>query len=413
MKPSFVTRGSRIRTLAALGLALIALLFVFWLLTWRAAPASLAQENPGASFLPVQMVPLPTPTPGPPPQFVTNIALPKAKCPNNAGFNQVSGYMYVLNNFSNNVSVFQNQAFVTDIATGKWPTDVASDPASARTWVTNLHSGISLLEGAAQTAFIPPALEPYGVAFNPVNGYVYVSDLDSKVQIINGSQEVTTLNLFDPVTGKGAGSMQPIVADPLTGLVYAASWEYGRLYVIEDTHVTASVQIGWGPVNMALDSVRGLLYVAHSEPNADYPHDISVVDLDTLNVTFIDAIPGQINTSRDVVVDPISGLAYVTNPDRDTVTVVQGTNVAATIAVGEGPWGIGINPNNGYVFVTNRYSNDVSILRNGVLLDTVAVEGKSPFAVGVDTNNNDIYIVNRGEGYDANTCKKASISILH
>jgi len=321
--------------------------------------------------------------------------------------------MYVLNNFSNNVSVFRERTFLTDIATGEWPTDVASDPASARTWVTNLHSGVSLLQGTSQIALVPPAFEPYGVAFNPVNGYVYVSDLDSKVQIINGSQEVTTLNLVNPLTGKGAGSMQPIVADPRTGLVYAASLEYGRLYVIEDTHVAASVQIGWGPVNMALDSVHGLLYVAHSEPNADYPHDISVVDLDTLNVTFIDPVPGQINTSRDVAVDPISGLAYVTNPDRDTVTVVKGTSAVATIAVGKQPWGIGINPNDGYVFVTNRESNDVSILRSGMLFDTVAIQGKSPFAVGVDTNNNDIYIANRGEGDNADSCKKASVTILH
>jgi DNA-binding beta-propeller fold protein YncE len=321
--------------------------------------------------------------------------------------------MYVLNNFSNNVSVFRERTFLTDIATGEWPTDVASDPASARTWVTNLHSGVSLLQGTSQIALVPPAREPYGVTFNPINGYVYASDLDSKVQIINGSQEVTTLDLIDPETGRGAGWMRPIVADPQTGLVYVASWDYGRLYVIEDTHVAGSVRIGWGPLNMAIDSSRHVLYVAHSDPNTDYPHDISVVNLNNLSVTFVNPIPSEINRARDVAVDPISGLAYFTNPNQNTVTVLSGTNVVGTVAVGKQPWGIGVNPNDGYVFVTNRESHDVSILRNGILMDTVATQGKSPFAVGVDTNNNDIYIVNRGEGENANNCKKASVSILH
>jgi DNA-binding beta-propeller fold protein YncE len=412
MKPN-ITFGSHIRSIAVLGLALSVLFFIFLLFSWQAAPTSLAQEESGESFLPVQLVPVPTPTPGPPPQFVKNVPLPGALCPSAAGFNQVSGYMYILNNYSNNVSVFRNQAFVNDIATGEWPTGVASDPQSDRTWVTNLHSGVSLLQGTAQTGFVPPSYEPYGAAFNPVNGYVYVTDLDSKVQIIDGSQEVTTIEIIDPQTGTGAGWMRPIVIDPYTGLVYAASWDYGRLWVIKDTHVIDNVQLGWGPLNMAIDTMRGLIYVAHDAPSAEYPHEISVVDLETLTVTYVNPVPGEINRARDVAVDLISGLAYVTNPDRNTVTLLKGAAVVGEVAVGKRPWGIGVNSNDGYVFVTNRDSNDVSILRNGVLLDTVAIQGKSPFAVGVDTNNNDIYIVNRGEDKDASDCKKASVSILH
>lgn len=407
MKPYSIIFGSRIRTTAVLGLALSLLFLKSLVFSQQAVPTSLAQDGSFEAFLPVLLVPVSTP------QFVKNVPLPSAKCPNAAGFNHVSRYMYIINNFSNNVSVFRDRAFVIDIATGEWPSSVASDPQSDRTWVTNLHSGVSLLQGTAQTGFVPRSYEPYGVAFNPVNGYVYVTDLDSKVQIINGSQEVTTLSITDPQTGNGAGWMRPIVVDPRTGLVYAASWDYGRLYVIEGTNVTDSVRLGWGPLNMALDSVRGLLYVAHSDPNAAYPHDISVVDLDTLTVTYVDPEPGEINTSRDVAVDPRTGLAYVTNPDRNTVTVLDGTAVVGKVPVGERPWGIGVNPNNGYVFVTNRDSNDVSILRNGMLEDVVEIHGQTPFAVGVDTINKDIYIVNRGVEYGLFRCRNGSVSILH
>ena len=53
------------------------------------------------------------------------------------------------------------------------------------------------------------------------------------------------------------------------------------------------MQLGWGPFSMALDEARGLLYVAHSEPNELYPHDISVVNLATLQVSFVNGSPAS------------------------------------------------------------------------------------------------------------------------
>jgi len=420
MKPSFVTRGSRIRTLAALGLAPIVLLFIFGLLSWRAAPASLAQENPGASFLPVQLAPLPTPTvpaptptPGSPPQFVKNISLPKAQCPNSAGFNRVSNIMYIANIYSDDLSIFQNQEYITDISTGQWPRAIVSDPDSARSWVTAMHTGTELLEGVTQIGMVPRDYEPYGITFNPVNGYIYVTDLNGNIQVIDGDTLVKTIIVTDPVTGGTGGWILSVAVDPRTGLVYAPSWKYGRLYVIDGTDVIDSVLLGVGPANMAFDDVRGLLYVAHSAPNELYPHDISVVDVATLNVSFVDAFPGQINQAEGIVVDVRSGLAYVTNPKHDNVTILDGTTIVGKVSVGKQPWGIGINPNNGYVFVTNRESNDVSILLDGALVDTIKVQGVDPFSVGVDTNNNDIYIINRGEKVGNFECKHESVSILH
>lgn len=407
MKPYFVGCGPRAR----LWLALSGLLSAFFL---GALLFGGAYAGSGPAYLPVQLAPVPTPTPGPPPQFVQNIEVPTASCPNNAAFNPFSGLLYVTNNFSNNVSIFKDRQHLGDIPTGKWPSGVAVDPSSSRAWVANLHSGVSVLDGVNQIGFVPPAFEPYGVAYNPVNDLVYVSDLDSKVQIIRDGAEVTTLQLTDPVTGGGAGWMRPILVDPRTGLVYTASWDFGHLYVIRNTEVIAAVRVGWGPLNMALDEARGLLYIAHSEPSPDYPHDISVVDVATLQVTFVNTTPGAINRARDVAVDRHSGLAYVTNPDTDNVTVLRGTQVLGKLSVGDRPWGIGINPNDGTVFVANRTAGSLSILREGSVLETVPVFGKEPFAIGVDTANDDIYVINRGvEKPASDTCRQASVSIFH
>ncbi len=414
MKRAFIASGPWVRALVTLNLALISLVAgVLVIFSWPSMLASHAQGEAGKVYTPVQLAPEPTPTPGPPPQFVKNVPLPKAQCPNAAGFNRVSGFMYIVNIYSDNVSVFRDQEFMVDILTGEWPRGITSDPNSSRSWVTNLHSGVSLIDGAKQIGLVPRDYEPYSLTFNPVNGYVYVTDLDSKIQVIDGAQLVTTIKVADPQTGEKAGWMLSIVADPRTGLVYASSWEYGRLFVIEGTTVIDSMQLGAGPVNMAFDEVRGLLYVAHSMPNAFYPSEVSVVDVESLTVTYVDTLPGQIGSARDVAVDVKSGFAYVSNPDHDSVTILNGTMIVGTIALGDQPWGIGINPNNGYVFVTNRRSNEVSILRNGALLDTVQVQGEEPWAVGVDTNNNDIYIANRGAGDSSSGCRNASVTILH
>ncbi len=413
MKRFFTKSGSWVRPFAVLSAALIFPIVGVLMLSWRSAPVSHAQDEADTAYLPAQMAPAPTPTPAPPPQFVKNVPLPYAQCPNAAGFNRVSGYMFIPNIYSDNVSVFRDQAFVVDLYTGEWPRGVASDPNSSRTWVTNLHTGTALIEGTTQSGLVPREYEPYGVAYNPVNGYVYVTDLNGKVQVINGAELVATLDIVDPTTGKGGGWLLAIVIDPHTGLVYVASWEYGRLYVIKGTDVIASVQLGGGPVNMALDDVRGLIYVAHAMPNETYPHDISVIDVDSLSVSFVASVPGQKSIAQDVAVDMKSGLAYVTHPKQDSVIVMKGTSVVARIPVGDQPWAVGVNPNDGYAFVTNRGSESVSILRNGALMETVGVQGEEPWAVGVDTNNNDIYIANRGRRIGTAACKNASVTIMH
>ncbi len=358
----------------------------------------------------------PTATPIPPaPQFVKNIALPNAQCPNSVGFNAVSGYVYVANNFSYNVSAFKNTNFVTNISMGEWPTAIAADNDSAITYVTVLHGQVTVLDGTTVLGEIPKHYESYGVAVNPTNGYAYITDLDSVVQVANGTNLIANVPVTDPQgtpPNNGAGWLQPVVVDPNTGLVYVASWSHGKMYVLDGTTVVANYRAGWGVKDMAIDAARGYIYLAHSEPNATYKHNISVFNIATQTFTYIDTDLDSLNNSRGVAVDPITGYAYFTNPDEDTVTVVQGTQVVATLPAGNTPWGVGVNPNTGYVFVTNRLSDDITIIKNLSVVNTIPAQGDQPFAVGVDTINNDVYIANRGDEYGLFQCRDASVTIL-
>lgn len=399
---------------ALLALLPVALTVWFWQssLTVTAKPV-----DDALTYMPiVHKAPPPTPTPVPPvPQFVKNIVLPDVQCPNSVGFNAISGYVYVANNFSRNVSAFKNSNFVTNIPVGTWPTLIAADNDSSLTYVTALHSGTTLIDGTTPLGTITPKYEPYGVAVNPVNGYAYVTDLDSAVQIVNGLSKIATTTITDPERTppeNGAGWLQPIVVNPNTGLVYVASWSHGKMYVLNGTNVIANYRAGWGVKEMAIDPVRGFIYLAHSEPNATYPHNISVFNIATQTFTYIDTDPGALTGSRSVAVDPISGYAYFSNPDHDNVTVVQGTQAVGSLPAGDQPWGVGVNPNTGYVFVTNRSSNTITVIKNLSVVNTIQAQGLQPFAVGVDTTNNDVYIANRGDEYGLFTCRDASVTIL-
>ncbi len=406
------TKDQRFYLLALLILLSCTFMIVFM---WQqpsvaAAPPMEPSGGTSTTYLPLIFKPI-----APVPQFVKNVALPNAQCPNSVGFNAVSGYVYVANNFSYNVSAFKNGNFVTNIAMGEWPTLIAADNDSPLTYVTVLHDEVTVLNGTTVVGKIPNKYEPYGVIVNPVDGNTYITDLDSTVQVANGLTLLGNVSVSDPQgtpPSNGAGWLQPIVVDPNTGLVYVASWSHGKMYVLDGTSVVGNYRAGWGIKEMSIDADRGFIYLAHSDPNTTYPHNISVFNLNTNTFTYIDTDPSSLSGSRSVTVDPLSGNAYFTNPDKNTVTVVKGTQVLKTIAVGTMPWGIGVNPNSGYVFVTNRGSNTISVIRELAVVNTIAAQGLQPFAVGVDTINNDVYIANRGDEYGLFQCRQASVTIL-
>lgn len=378
----------------------------------------LAQMENEIAYLPAVYRPLPTPTPEPTavprvPETAGEIPLTGALCPNKVGVNEFSGFVYVANSFSGDVSIVKDDQFLKNVPTGKFPTDIASVPNSPRTYVTSLtntqsNDQIALFEGADLIQKIPEHFEPHDVIVNPVNGLTYVTDLDSHVRVINGTDVVTDILL------PGAGWIRSIAVDPVTGLVYTASWEKGTMYVLQDTQIVASFQAGWGTIAIEVDPVSGFIYVAHSDPSAVYPNNITVFHRNDYTVTYMETAA----RSYDVAVDPLSGLAYFTNHDDDTVTVMRGRQLVTTVPVGEQPWGAAVDPTTGYAFIANHGSNNVTIMKDGAIVSTAAA-GNKPIAIGVDTRTHTAYVANRTYRIDCDdvdrcktVCRPPTLTIL-
>jgi DNA-binding beta-propeller fold protein YncE len=380
------------------------------------------------SFLPfIKKDPTPVPTPTstsvPVPQFVSNIQTPNAECPVASGFNPLSGYAYILNDYSSNANVFHNRNWVgtifipptipTDPA-GSWPVAIGIDNDSTEVYIAAVHGGVARVNGLNLVSMLERYYEPHGAVVNPISGWVYSPDLDRAIQVFNGSTLVQNI-VFDMDTEWDAWFLDAVV-DPDTGYVYTAGAE-GIMYVIDGTDVIDSYRLGHRVVDIEIDPVRGYIYAAHNEKNDEFQNNISVFDINNETVTFLNTA----SRSRGIAVDPRTGLTYVTNPGpdddpaNDTVTLLIGPTVHANAPVGDRPWGVAVNPHTGYAVITNRNDNTVTIMRDGAVITTIPVQGLDPFTVTVDTNNNDFYVGNRGHEYPSpwGTCDRASVTILH
>jgi YVTN family beta-propeller protein len=397
-------------SLILIPICLTAALLFGYLAPGQPAAASSASLPAGTElFLPVVS------RPWSPPQVIGQLPLPDAECPSAVITNPYSGYTYILNQDSDNISIISDQTALATVSTGIWPVLGAAVSNSNKTYITNLHSGTVLLDGTTVLGVIPAQYEPYNVAYNPVNGYAYIADLDSAVRVVNELDIIADINLLQLDLGWTGGWMRAITVDEVTGLVYVAAWEKGLMYIIDGVNVIdGPIRLGWGILHMLIDEQRGYLYTAHSHPNEEYPHNLSVYSLTTGEVTYIHTAAN----TWEIALDPLSGYVYATNPDNNSVTVLSGSQVVAHLTVGQRPLGVAVSPLSGYAFVANSESDTVTVLQNGQIV-AVHPTGHKPTAVGVNAATNLAYITNRNWHLEINehhqvitVCNPASVTIL-
>src|SRR6266571_2888359 len=95
-----------------------------------------------------------------------------------------------------------------------------------------------------------------------------------------------------------------------------------------------------------------------------------------------------------VAYDSGNGYVYVTNLGSNNVSVINGTIVVAAVPVGVNPHGVAYDSGNGYVYVANYISNNVSVINGTTVVATVPV-GNCPLGVAYDSGNGYVYVANQ------------------
>ncbi|MFE5590990.1 YncE family protein [Streptomyces sp. NPDC056549] len=179
------------------------------------------------------------------------------------------------------------------------------------------------------------------------------------------------------------------MADPQFG-VYVANGGNFTVSALDRFHaLIATIDVGGPPglpppdmLRVAVDHLMSRAYVANRGL-----HRVSVIGISSdppaLSLDFTD-VEGPLG----VAVDPVSHRVFVTQPDHNTISVIDATthDVVRSIPVGPHPTGIAIDSQKRRVYVANSGFRTVSVIdttTGGVAEIDV---GQSPTGVAVDSH---------------------------
>ena len=167
------------------------------------------------------------------------------------------------------------------------------------------------------------------------------------------------------------------------------------------------VNVGTGPWGIAVNHVTNKIYVTCT--GSDYPYGrlppfsiavplpipgkVFVIDGNNQNV--VSSIAVGMNP-RNIAVNPVTNMIYVTNENSKSVSVIDGqtNSVVKTISVRSQPAGLGLDTVSNKIYVANLNDNSISVI-DGVtneVVDTIHLENISPLQVTVNENTNKLYV---------------------
>ena len=157
------------------------------------------------------------------------------------------------------------------------------------------------------------------------------------------------------------------------------------------------------PAAVAYNAANHRAYVVHREfynatdINAELlsTDRLSVVDADTSSlITAID-LPHTVNGQyQGIAVDPSRNRVFVTNPDDNSLSIIDGnTNgIDATISAGQSPTAIAVDLALSHVYVANQGGVTVFDSATGTQLKTIPLSTGAPRVVAIDPSNHLAYV---------------------
>jgi YVTN family beta-propeller protein len=281
----------------------------------------------------------------------------------------------VVNSITDNITVINGttNAVAASVPVGSIPTNAIYAPSTDTLWVANGASdNLTVLQqpGNAAIASIGIGHDVQGAAYDPVNGFVYTANFGTNnVSIVNSATDavvgsVTTSN-FPACVGIDSGNGSVYVGNE--GTVNADS----NLTVISGSTTVAGIDLVEYPTSLTA-APNGDVY------SIDYGgQDAAIISESTNLVTGI--VPVAAPEPTDSAYDTATGDLFITSEPTGAVTVVTAAGVPVTVLnLGFGSYGVAYDPSNGYVYVSNYYSGNITVIDGAT--DTVSkVISVAPF----------------------------------
>jgi YVTN family beta-propeller protein len=181
---------------------------------------------------------------------------------------------------------------------------------------------------------------------------------------------------------------------PQTNELIVVNGEADASVIDSVTNAVSTVPAGLNPAFVVVNPVTGYAYISNSNSN-------------TVTVFYgygegkkRKVVPVGTGPLR-MAINPNTNRTYVANCCDNTVTVIDGdTNSTLNIPVGTRPIGIAVNPVTNRVYVANDWSNDITVI-DGFTNQAIATipVGEAPYSVAVNPLSNKVYVAVQGSGF--------------
>ncbi|MFJ4723335.1 YncE family protein [Streptomyces luteogriseus] len=298
---------------------------------------------------------------------------------------------YVAMNISNTAQL----RVVANIPVGAKPVGVAVDVHS-HVFVTNSGANtVSVIDSSINTvtATINVGLRPEGVATDPQFGVCVANGGDSTVSMIDRFNAViTTISVEGMLTPPP--NMMRVAVDHSLSRAYATNRGRHRVSIINISGALPPFAPNFidvpGPLGVAVDSVSHRVYVTQPDFNT-----VSVIDPATNGV--IGTIPVR-QQPTGIVADALRRRVYVANSGFHTVSVIDiATGGVADINVAAGPIGVTVD-SRGNAYVT-QFDGTVKVIdaTSNSVSATIPV-GSQPKGLAFEPHSDRLYVANSGDG---------------
>ncbi|MGA7847297.1 MAG: YncE family protein [Thermoplasmata archaeon] len=308
-----------------------------------------------------------------------------------------------------------------EIDAGYGPVDMVYDNATGLIFVLDSGPaapgsaawGVTVINGTSETVakFIHTNGRPgYSFAYDPQNENLYAtSECDDGIYVMNAATGLNVTWVNTPATPLCEGP-QTIAYDPVTG--YVVALDPPNVIVINPNNETVvrSVNLGVASFPLGINSVTGQVYVA-----------TSVQEMFSFNLTVLNGSNFAVESSIQLIgspqavsFDPLSdridlvasvegyGLGNLYNGTLYLLTA-NGRSTLGQVRVGELPYATAVDKSNRNLYVTNTYSDNISVVNESTsrAIATVAV-GPDPWSIVYDGENACLYTLFYGgisDGY--------------
>jgi len=279
---------------------------------------------------------------------------------------------------------------VGSVAVGAAPYGVAVNGSNGYAYVANSGaSSVTILDGLSTVATIstPSSSHPTGVLYDPAGGYVYVTGGSPWVSVIQGTTVVNSTLL----EGLTCGSAY----DSLNGEVYILSCGVSPTTVVifRGLDLVGSFQLpsGYSVGSIVFDPDNGYMYFSNSTGLVGSVLVVSGTQV--IASILVGDTPGAMAS------DSANGDVYVVNVGSTNVSVIHGTSLVGTVSFGY-VWSmrlssIAFDSANGYVYVASSGTNNVSVINGTSAINSVPV-GWTPTGCAFDPVNGYVYVSNSG-----------------